>query len=131
MEMMKKNNHGWKSWILMGGAVLLLIGAVLFPLMPRAGFFVYTVGACAFSFMQFADQYEGHNLVVRRLRVQQVVGGLCLLVTAVLMAMQTFQFGFARRNEWLVALTISCVLELYTAFRIPSELEKEKKKFRP
>lgn len=126
--MKKKLNSSLNNWILMTGAVLLLLGAVMFPLKPEPGFYVYTVGACAFSFMQFADQYEGHNLIVRRLRVQQVIGGLCLLVTAALMAMQTFQFGFARRNEWLVALTIACVLELYTAFRIPSELDKEKNK---
>jgi hypothetical protein len=43
------------------------------------------------------------------------------------MAMQTFRFGFALRNEWVVALTVGCVLELYTAFRIPAELKKESK----
>lgn len=31
-----------------------------------------------------------------------------------------------KRNEWIVCLSIAAVLELYTAFRIPQELEKEK-----
>jgi len=41
--------------------------------------------------------------------------------------MQVYQYGFARRNEWVVALTVGCVLELYTAWRIPSALQKAKK----
>ena len=41
------------------------------------------------------------------------------------MIMQVGRFGFAIRNEWVVCLTIACVLELYTAFRIPAELKKE------
>jgi hypothetical protein len=53
------------------------------------------------------------------------LGALALLVTACLMIMQVCQVGFARRNEWVVALAIACVLELYTAFRIPAELKKE------
>jgi hypothetical protein len=30
-----------------------------------------------------------------------------------------------RHNEWIVALTIATVFELYTAYRIPAELKKE------
>ena len=30
-----------------------------------------------------------------------------------------------RYNEWVLCLTIAAVLELYTAFRIPQEMEKE------
>jgi len=31
-----------------------------------------------------------------------------------------------RGNEWIACLTIAAILELYTAFRIPQEEEKEK-----
>lgn len=114
--------------IFKAGAVLLLIGAAGYPIYDRICFYIYIIGACCFSVIQFADRYDGGNLIVRRLRGQQILGAICLLVTGVLMAMQTFRFGFARRNEWMVALAIACVLELYTAFRIPAELEREKKK---
>ena len=30
------------------------------------------------------------------------------------------------RNEWIACLSIAAVLELYTAFRIPQEEQKEK-----
>ena len=31
-----------------------------------------------------------------------------------------------RHNEWVLCLSVAAVFQLYTAFRIPSELEKEK-----
>lgn len=119
-----------QNFIFMAGALMLLVGAATYITGWSLSFYVYTAGACAFSSMQFLAGYEGHNLVVRRLRVQQIFGALMLLVVAVLMAMNTFRFGFARRNEWVVALAVACVLELYTAFRIPAELEKEQTKGR-
>ena len=85
------------------GAVLLLIGAATFFTGWLYAFYLYTVGACAFAAMQLRAGYEGDNFVIRRLRGQQVIGALLL-----------------------VCLAVACVLELYTAFRIPAELEKEK-----
>ena len=72
------------------------------------------------------QRYEGRNFTIRRLRRQQLLGQVAFLCAACCMAMQVGQFGFARRNEWVVCLAIGCVLELYTAFRIPSELKKER-----
>jgi hypothetical protein len=95
--------------------------------LPVAAFMAFAVGAVAFSYMQLQQSYDGRSFTVRRLRRQQLLGAVALLVAACLMAMQTFRFGFAIRNEWVVALTIGCVLELYTAFRLPAELEKEQR----
>ena len=86
---------------------------------------MYTAGACCFSVIQFMAGYEGKNWIVRRLRRQQLLGALFLLVTAVAMSMNTFHYGFAQRNEWMFTLCVGCVFQLYTAFRIPAELEKE------
>ena len=66
-------------------------------------------------------RYEGGNLVVRRLRRQQILGAVLLVFTGVLMFV-------TKHNEWVLSLTIAAILELYTAYRIPSELEKENKK---
>lgn len=123
-----KTLNKMQNAVFMAGAVMLLAGAVTYITGWCLSFYLYAAGACAFSSMQLAAGYEGHNLVVRRLRMQQVFGALLLLATALLMAMHTFQFGFARRNEWMITLAVACVLELYTAFRIPAELEKEQKK---
>ena len=113
--------------LLMAGGVLVIAGAAAFMLWPVAAFVLFAVGAVLFSAMLLQQQYEGHNFILRRLRRQQLLGCAALLVTACLMAMQVFRFGFARRNEWVVCLAVACVLLLYTAFRIPAELSKEKR----
>ena len=111
----------------MAGGVLVIAGAAAFMLWPVAAFVLFAVGAVLFSAMLLQQQYEGRNFILRRLRRQQLLGCAALLVTACLMAMQVFRFGFARRNEWVVCLAVACVLLLYTAFRIPAELSKEKR----
>ena len=107
------------------GGVLRLIGADAFMWLPLWARVACTVGALLFAPLQMLQRYEGRSFTIRRLRRQQLLGALALLVTACLMIMQVCQVGFARRNEWVVALAIACVLEFYTAFRIPAELKKE------
>ena len=111
--------------LMMTGGVLVIVGAVLYMMWPVVAFVLFTVGALLFCCMQMLQQYEGRSFTIRRLRRQQLLGALAILLAACFMAMQTFRFGFARRNEWVVCLTIGCVLQLYTAFRIPAELKKE------
>jgi cell division protein FtsW (lipid II flippase) len=115
----------FQNGLLMTGGVLVIAGAATFMLWPIAAFVLFTVGAILFSAMQLQQQYEGRNFALRRLRRQQLLGCVALLVTACCMAMQAFRFGFTRRNEWVVCLAVACVLLLYTAFRIPAELKKE------
>ena len=108
------------------GGLCVILGAAIYIMWPVFAFGVFTFGALAFCCMQMMQRYEGRSFTLRRLRRQQLLGAIAILVAACLMAMQTFRFGFALRNEWVVALTVGCVLELYTAFRIPAELKKEK-----
>jgi len=103
----------------MVGAVLLLVGAVLQITRWELSPYLYTLGAVLFAYVQVMCRYEGKNLIVRRLRRQQIIGAVLLVFAGVLMFT-------SKRNEWIVCLTIAAVLELYTAWRIPSELEKEK-----
>lgn len=114
--------------VMMAGGVLVVLGAALYIFWPTVAFVLFALGAVGFACVQMLQRYDGRNFVIRRLRRQQLLGAVALLVAACLMAMQTFRFGFALRNEWVVALTVACVLELYTAFRLPAELEKEPKK---
>lgn len=104
--------------IQMIGAVLLLLGAMLQITRWAMAPVLYTVGAVLFAYVQVMSRYEGDNLIVRRLRRQQILGAVLLVFAGVLMFV-------THRNEWVVCLTIAAVLQLYTAFRIPSELEKE------
>ena len=101
------------------GAVLLLVGAMLQITRWELSPILYTIGALMFAYVQVMSRYEGKNLVVRRLRRQQILGAVLLVFAGVLMFV-------TKHNEWVLCLTVAAILELYTAFRIPSELEKEK-----
>ena len=103
----------------MTGAVLLLIGAMLQITRWELAPVLYTIGAVLFAYVEVMSRYEGKNLIIRRLRRQQILAAVLLVFTGVLMFV-------TRHNEWVLCLTIAAILELYTAFRIPSELEKEK-----
>ena len=109
-----------QAMIQMAGAVLLLVGAMLQITRWELSPVVYTVGAILFAYVQVMSRYEGKNLIIRRLRRQQILGAVLLVFAGVLMFV-------TRHNEWVLCLTIAAILELYTAFRIPSELEKENK----
>ena len=101
------------------GAVLLLVGAMLQITRWELSPIIYTIGAVMFAYVQVMSRYEGKNLIVRRLRRQQILGAVLLVFAGVLMFV-------TKHNEWVLCLTIAAILEFYTAFRIPSELEKEK-----
>lgn len=105
--------------IQMTGAVLLLIGAMLQITRWELSPYLYIIGSILFATIQVMQGYEGKNLIVRRLRRQQILGAILLVFSGVLMFVM-------KNNEWILCLTIAAVLELYTAFRIPNELEKER-----
>lgn len=106
--------------IQMVGAVLLLVGAMLQITRWELSPYIYTLGALMFAYVQVMSRYEGKNLIVRRLRRQQILGAMLLVLTGVLMF-------FTRHNEWILCLTVAAIIQLYTAYRIPAELEKENK----
>ena len=107
------------------GAVLMLIGAAAFILSPMVGMCVYGIGTLMFSLMQIKTEYLGREITLIRLRRQQLLACCCFVLALVMMSMQVHGWGPFRRQEWVVALTIGCVLELYTSFRIPQELKKQ------
>lgn len=117
----------WENMLFRIGAILMLIGVTVHIFNAEISLFIYGIGAMLFCLMQLRAVYEGNDLNVIRLRRQQLFACLMFIGTAMCMSMQVYQFGFARRNEWVVALAIGCVLELYTAWRIPNALQKAKK----
>ena len=103
------------------GAVALLLGAALQITQLAWAPYLYLIGAIMFAYVQVMSGYEGKNIIIRRLRRQQIIGATLLVVAGVMMILW-------KRNEWVVCLTIATVLEMYTVFRIPQEEEKEKNK---
>lgn len=99
------------------GALFILVGAILFVTGWFLSSYLYSLGAILFVIPQLLDHYEGKNVTIRRLRKQQILGAFFLLATALLM--------FKPWLPWILTLTVAAILELYTAFRLSSELEKE------
>ena len=82
---------------------------------------IYTVGAGFVALAQINTPLLAQSKILKRLRVQQIFGALALVLTG------AFMF-FTHHNEWIACLTVAAILELYTAFRIPQEEEREKNK---
>lgn len=120
----------WQNAIFRIGAIALVIGLGLRLFMPIPGTIMYALGILGFATMQMLAEYEGTSIVIIRLRRQQVMSDLLFLLSAAAMVSQEFNFGpsWAHRNLWTLLLIIGCVLQLYTAFRIPSEIEKDEHK---
>lgn len=116
---MENRQQRYLSYMAVAGALLILVGAGSYVTGWMLSPYLYTAGAVLFAIPQLMARYEGKNIVIRRLRRQQIFGALLLMLTSVCMFT-------LHRNEWIVCLSVAAFLELYTAFRIPAELEKEK-----
>ena len=98
--------------------------------------YIYAVGAVCFASMQMLQRYEGSNLTIRRLRRIMLLSDVLFLLTAVLMfagrgnalGLDWIYYLNYVKNNWVVLLLLAAILQLYTTYRIGSELEKEKKK---
>ncbi|MBR6370609.1 MAG: hypothetical protein IKS24_05975 [Bacteroidaceae bacterium] len=130
----------------MAGGTLLLAGAAIQITRWEYAPMLFAVGAVIFVTGQLADRYNGDDLIMKRLRGQQVLGSVFIILTALLMfsgdlhenlllnsgtnhKLRSFLLDLTRRNNWIVTLTIAALLELYPAFRMESrqkELDRSK-----
>lgn len=99
------------------GAVALLVGAVSRMFIPEYYSYIYMAGAVVFAVAQFLLRPRHKHFMVRRLVVQQQIGAFLLVTAGVLMFV-------LHNNEWMAVMFAGALMELYTAFRIPSEIEK-------
>lgn len=101
------------------GGILFLLGACSHVTGWPYSTQVYIVGATLIALAQLrSSMVPTSNKTLKRLRRQQAFGGLCLVVSGVMMALLD-------KNEWIAVMMIAAVFELYTAFRIPAEEKKE------
>lgn len=98
--------------------MLVVVGALL-PLFVFEEWvpYVFAVGAAGMSVIRLITPYRGKNTRLHRLTLIELLATLMLLFASYLM----FQDG----NDWIVLLTISAFLQLYTSIVIPREREKE------
>jgi len=109
------------------GALLMVVGAATYLFGGVVSCILYVIGALMFATMQLRTTYYGNNITLLRLRRQQLLGATALVLSAAALTAQTLGYNLIQHNEWVVCLLIGAMLELYTSFRIPQELEKEKR----
>ena len=92
--------------IAISGAFVLFVGLILQFIKFEYAPYIYLAGALMFGWIQAkTGRYSGKNIVLRRLKRQQLIGAMLLVIT--------------------LCLSVAAVLELYTAYRIPYEEKKE------
>ena len=117
----------WQVMMMSAGMIFVLIGVGCYFFHRWAAYVVYGVGVLMFVPMQLMQRYEGSNFILRRLRRMQIISDVLFLLTGMLMYLNgKFILNMYIRNEWMLALTVATILQLYTAFRIPAELDKDK-----
>lgn len=130
-----------QSIILALGATLMVAGtgSVVFDFMPQVTTVVFAIGAVMFVAMQVQNVYTGTNIVIKRLRRIMLFADACFIIAALLLLENAFRFVFPLfqgsvegynnyvryiNNNWVVALLIAAILEMYTTHRIESEIKK-------
>ena len=124
-----------QSILFLVGGVLMVIGAGSFALMWQQFIvcWIYLIGAVLFTVMQSMQTYNGNNFVLKRLKRIQSVADICFILSALLMVDTAYLFfrpiftDFLTYtqyvyNKWVVLLLIAAFLELYTTYRIDSEM---------
>ncbi len=102
------------------GAVMILFGASVYITKWIYAPYLFCVGSVFFALGQMGGFIKEEDYILRRLRIQQMLGAFAIILSGVFMFI-------LEGNEWIVCLTIGAILELYTAFRIPQEENKREK----
>lgn len=92
--------------------------------------FVYTTGTVIFAIGRLAVQQtiKAEGITVKRLLRQRTFAVFVLLFSAMLMFMEPgWYFGYnfyLTKFAWFIPFLIFVIIEVYTAFRLPSALKK-------
>lgn len=110
-----------KDIIFKASSMLVVVGAIL-PLFLHEEWvpYIFAVGAAGMSVIRLTTPYRGENKRLRRLFLIELFATLTLIFASYLM--------FRGGNDWIVLLTISALLQLYTSIAISQESAKEDKK---
>lgn len=121
-----------QSIIFLLGGIMLVAGAVLYMFEPMIlAPAVFAAGALFYVVMQWMQTYEGNNITLIRLRKIQLLSGVFIMLSAVLMISNRWVYDIFTLfkidiyNSWIIFLFIGVILQLYTILRIDNELKIE------
>jgi hypothetical protein len=99
--------------------ILLLFSTVFYIAGWKFIPYIYAVSGAGIAIIFLASPYRGNNFRLKRLNIQQAIAALLLPVSSYWM--------FKSRNEWIICLFISAILQIYVVFVREYEEKKEKK----
>lgn len=130
-----------QSLVMLLGAVLMVIGAALYVFGEHTvAPVVFAPGTLMFAAMQYEQKYLGTDITLRRLRRIMLAGAAFFVLAALLMVENSYQIvyplftksidgwnAYVRyiHNNWVVALLVAAILQLYSTHRITAELKKQ------
>lgn len=135
--------RGLTDIVMMVGGITLLAGAVMHITGSDMSMHLYCGGTLMFAMAQLSDRYDGDNLTIRRLRGQQVLGAIFLLLSGLMMYAERWHTDIVMnmqlndtlrsllgmltaRNGWIATMSFAAIFELYSSLRLDHELKKEK-----
>lgn len=131
-----------QNYILLIGAIMMVVGVgcIVFGIMLKATSIIFCIGSISFALMQMTQTYDGNNITLKRLRHIMVLANIAFIISGLLMLENVYKFFFPLfantiegyntyihvvYNNWVVALLIGAVLEIYTTHRIAYVIKKE------
>jgi len=81
--------------------------------------YIYAVAGAGIAVVFLSSPYQGDNLRLKRLNIQQAIAALMLPVSSYLM--------FNGMSEWIICLLVSAILQAYVIFVRDYEEKKNKK----
>ncbi len=117
----------WQLALLYTGGILMVVSLIARLFYPSDIWsYLFLLGTLLYGCIQMLQRYNGKNVVIRRLRRIQIFSDLALILSGLSVVLPLLNIYYGHRNEWLIFFSIGAVLQLYTSFRLSTELEKEK-----
>lgn len=110
-------NRKTRTFIFVTAALLVLAGAALYLTQWVIAPYLFAVGTAGIAVCYLTLPTEGMNLRTKRLHRMNVIAGLLGVAASALM--------LAGRKEWVLCLTISAILQVYTSFVIPKDPDEQ------
>jgi len=110
------------NYLFIIASTILLLSAVLYItegqwISQKIVDYAYAVSGAVIAVIFLSNLYQGKNLRLKRLNIQQVIAAILLPVSS--------YFMFNRRNGWFVLLLVSAFLQIYTVIIKTVEEKKE------
>ena len=120
------------------GAFMMVVGVgcYVFGVLQQVFSVVFFLGAVAFASIQMiqASSDGSEGITLRRLKRIMMIGDICFIVAGLLMLENAYVVLYRYLpldvwlrycwNNWVIALLVAAILEIYTSHRISYELKK-------